>query len=69
MIAGVIYNRLPSGMTLGIDATILYDDPTPDGQLSTSDLETDSPYNTRHQDRAAADADREPRPVRRSTRR
>jgi uncharacterized YceG family protein len=46
-IASVIYNRLREGMTLGIDATLLYDDPTPDGQLSTSDLETDTPYNTR----------------------
>jgi UPF0755 protein len=34
-------------MPLGIDATLLYDDPTPDGQLSTSDLDTDGPYNTR----------------------
>lgn len=47
LIAGVIYNRLEIGMTLGIDATLLYDDPTPDGQLSFSDLEHDSPYNTR----------------------
>jgi peptidoglycan lytic transglycosylase G len=47
VIAGVIYNRLKAGMPLGIDATLLYDDPTPDGQLSTSDLETDGPYNTR----------------------
>jgi peptidoglycan lytic transglycosylase G len=46
-IAAVIYNRLEEGMTLGIDATLLYDDPTPDGQLSASDLEYDSPYNTR----------------------
>ncbi len=46
-IAAVIYNRLDAGMTLGIDATLLYDDPTPDGQLSASDLEVDSPYNTR----------------------
>jgi UPF0755 protein len=46
-IAAVIYNRLDLGMTLGIDATLLYDDPTPDGQLSASDLEVDSPYNTR----------------------
>jgi UPF0755 protein len=46
-IAAVIYNRLDAGMMLGIDATLLYDDPTPDGQLSTSDLESDSPYNTR----------------------
>ena len=34
-------------MPLGIDATLLYDDPTPDGQLSTSDLKTETPYNTR----------------------
>jgi UPF0755 protein len=47
LIAGVIYNRLAEGMTLGIDATLLYDDPTPDGELSTADLETDGPYNTR----------------------
>jgi peptidoglycan lytic transglycosylase G len=47
IIAGVIYNRLEAGMNLGIDATLLYDDPTPDGQLSFSDLATDTPYNTR----------------------
>jgi UPF0755 protein len=47
VIAGVIYNRLRTEMVLGIDATLLYDDPTPDGQLSYSDLATDTPYNTR----------------------
>jgi UPF0755 protein len=47
VISGVIYNRLEEGMVLGIDATLLYDDPTPDGQLSFSDLEADTPYNTR----------------------
>ncbi len=47
LIAGVIYNRLRDGMTLGIDATLLYDDPSPDGELSTADIETDGPYNTR----------------------
>jgi UPF0755 protein len=47
LIAGVIYNRLDRDMVLGIDATLLYDDPTPDGQLSSSDLEFDTPYNTR----------------------
>ena len=46
-IASVIYNRLARGMTLGIDATLLYDDPTPDGRLTTPDLQTDTPYNTR----------------------
>jgi UPF0755 protein len=47
LIAGVIYNRLAAGQTLGIDATLLYDDPTPDGNLTTSDLKADTPYNTR----------------------
>jgi UPF0755 protein len=47
LIAGVIYNRLAANNTLGIDATLLYDDPTPDGSLSTADLQTDTPYNTR----------------------
>ena len=46
-IAGVIYNRLNAGQTLGIDATLLYDDPSPDGKLTSADLATDSPYNTR----------------------
>jgi UPF0755 protein len=48
LISAVIYNRLKAGMELGIDATLLYDDPTPgDGTLSASDLNSDSPYNTR----------------------
>jgi UPF0755 protein len=48
LIAEVIYNRLRMGMTLGIDATLLYDDPTPgDNTLSGSDLKSRSPYNTR----------------------
>jgi uncharacterized YceG family protein len=48
LIAEVIYNRLDLGMTLGIDATLLYDDPTPgDNSLSESDLKSRSPYNTR----------------------
>jgi UPF0755 protein len=47
VISGVIYKRLRIGMNLGIDATLLYDDPTPDGSLSTPDLETRNPYNTR----------------------
>ncbi|HLB40078.1 MAG TPA: endolytic transglycosylase MltG [Actinomycetota bacterium] len=47
LIAGVIFNRLGIGQSLGIDATLLYDDPSPDGELSTADLQTDTPYNTR----------------------
>ncbi len=44
-IARVIYNRLDAGMPLGIDATIVYD--TGDNELTVTDLETESPYNTR----------------------
>jgi peptidoglycan lytic transglycosylase G len=47
LIAGVIYNRLDANQTLGIDATLLYDDPTPDGRLSSGDLRSTSAYNTR----------------------
>jgi UPF0755 protein len=48
MISAVIHNRLAIGEVLGIDATLLYDDPTPeDGTLTESDLAFDSPYNTR----------------------
>jgi UPF0755 protein len=47
-VAAVIYNRLDRGMPLQIDATLLYDDPTPgDDTLSASDLRSNSPYNTR----------------------
>lgn len=47
LIAGVIFNRLRDGITLGIDATLVYDDPTPESGLTTADLAYDSPYNTR----------------------
>lgn len=47
LVASVIYNRLAANNTLGIDATLLYDDPTPDGTLSSADLAADTPYNTR----------------------
>ena len=48
IIASVIYNRLASGMPLGIDATILYVHPEYEGgvNLPTEYLEEDSPYNT-----------------------
>ncbi len=45
-IARVVYNRLNIGMPLGIDATIIYA-LEGDRELSQSDLEVDSPYNTR----------------------
>ncbi|CAN5639551.1 endolytic transglycosylase MltG [soil metagenome] len=46
-IAAVIYNRLDEGMPLGIDATVLYAVGKRGGVLTTSDLDIDSPFNTR----------------------
>ena len=48
IIASVIYNRLNAEMTLGIDATILYEFPDYNGGVNLpSDIRnTDSPYNT-----------------------
>lgn len=46
-IARVIYNRLAQGMDLGIDATVLYAIGERTSSLTTSQLNTDSPYNTR----------------------
>jgi uncharacterized YceG family protein len=48
LVAAVIYNRLRNGMPLGIDATIRYGRNVPGTEsLKQSDLESDSPYNTR----------------------
>lgn len=47
LISAVIYNRLELGMTLGIDATIRYGIEKWDEPLTVSDLQTDTPYNTR----------------------
>ncbi len=46
-IAAVIYNRLKIGMPLGIDATVRYAVGKPNEPLTQSDLDVDSPYNTR----------------------
>jgi UPF0755 protein len=46
-IAAVIYNRLEQGIPLGIDATVLYALGEHKESLTQSDLEIDSPYNTR----------------------
>ncbi|MEM9037715.1 MAG: endolytic transglycosylase MltG [Actinomycetota bacterium] len=45
LIARVIYNRLEVGEPLGIDATVIY--ATGDNVITVSDLEVESPYNTR----------------------
>jgi UPF0755 protein len=47
MVARVIYNRLREGMTLGIDATVLYAIGEQKEELTRTDLNVDSPYNTR----------------------
>jgi peptidoglycan lytic transglycosylase G len=48
LVAAVIYNRLRAGLPLGIDATIRYGlDIPPTEPILQSQLESDSPYNTR----------------------
>jgi peptidoglycan lytic transglycosylase G len=47
LIAAVIHNRLREGMPLGIDATIRYDINNWARPLRVSELERDTPYNTR----------------------
>ena len=46
-IARVIYNRLAQGMSLGIDATVLYAIQQRKETITSRDLQFDSPYNTR----------------------
>ncbi len=46
-VARVIYNRLAEGMMLGIDASVLYAIGEQKEELTRSDLNVDSPYNTR----------------------
>ncbi|HAX18513.1 MAG TPA: endolytic transglycosylase MltG [Actinobacteria bacterium] len=47
LISAVIHNRLEAGMSLGIDATLSYFLGKWEEPLTKSDLETDTPYNTR----------------------
>jgi UPF0755 protein len=47
LVASVIYNRLHEGMTLGIDSTIRFATGNYEKPLTQSELESDSPYNTR----------------------
>ncbi|MGY1694199.1 MULTISPECIES: endolytic transglycosylase MltG [unclassified Geodermatophilus] len=46
-VAQVVYNRLTEGMPLGIDATLAYGLQKNGNELTVTDLQTDSPYNTR----------------------
>jgi UPF0755 protein len=52
LVASVVYNRLARGIPLGIDSTVIYASKLAgkwrnDGKVYLSDLERDSPYNTR----------------------
>jgi uncharacterized YceG family protein len=47
LVAAVIYNRLKAGMALGIDATIRYETRNWKRPIRVSELEADTPYNTR----------------------
>ncbi len=47
LVASVIYNRLREGMTLGIDSTIRFATGNYEKPLTQSQLEIESPYNTR----------------------
>lgn len=47
LIAAVIYNRLKEGIPLGIDATLRYELKNWTEPLKVSELEADTPYNTR----------------------
>ena len=46
-IARVIYNRLARGMSLGFDTSVVYAMQDRQAPLTQSQLDTDSPYNTR----------------------
>jgi uncharacterized YceG family protein len=48
LVAAVIYNRLHEGMTLGSDATVRYATGNFTKPLTESELESESPYNTRN---------------------
>jgi UPF0755 protein len=47
-IARVIYNRLAEGMSLGIDATLIYESGVRGEVPTREQLDTPTPYNTRH---------------------
>lgn len=47
IVCGIFYNRLAQGMNLGSDATVLFALGRTGGSISQSDLEVNSPYNTR----------------------
>jgi uncharacterized YceG family protein len=48
LVAAVIYNRLKQGIPLGIDATTRFETGNYDQPLTSADLHSNSPYNTRN---------------------
>lgn len=46
-VCGIFYNRLAQGMPLGADSTVLFALGRTSGSLSATDLQVNSPYNTR----------------------
>jgi len=48
LVAAVIYNRLSAGMNLGIDATLRFALDNWTQPLKVSELNSDTPYNTRN---------------------
>lgn len=47
MVAGILWKRLQHGVSLGVDATVRYVTGKNSDQILRSDLDIDSPYNTR----------------------
>ncbi len=71
LVAAVIYNRLRDGIALGIDATTRFATGNFDRPLTQSELESESPYNTRNHvglPRGRSTAPASPRSRRRRTR-
>lgn len=47
IVAGILWKRFDADMSLGVDATVRYILDKPTGALTQSDLDVQSPYNTR----------------------
>ena len=47
VVAGILWKRYDAGLGLGVDATVRYILNKPTGAITTGDLNTNNPYNTR----------------------
>jgi UPF0755 protein len=47
VVAGILWNRIDQGMSLGVDAAVRYIVEKPKSALNSADLQIDSPYNLR----------------------